>query len=489
MKKHKNIFAAIAVSGMVIAASLAFTALAQVSGLALVKYPIAVLGNCKDQADCKTFCAAPANMLACVNFAGQNGMLSGEELRVSKIVAEKVAAKATPGGCSTKDSCESYCQGNVERLDECISFGEELGVISASDLAEAKKIAVALHSGAQMPGSCKTKQDCENYCSEGAHIDECLNFAEASGIIPAEELAQARKVAPFLKNGETPGACKTKATCDAYCTDDANFNECVGFAEKVGFISSEDAAMAKKVGGKGPGGCKSKDECMNYCNQDEHADECAVFAQEKGLLTTEQQEMVSTGIDRLIDGLAQIPEEVKGDVVACLEEKIGKDKFQKVLAKQAMLTQAQGSSIQGCFAGIAEKMQAKMMQGGGAPSGAVPSGMIPNKEDVLKNLPDNIPPDMRAQIEQQIESQMKSGMPAGVPSSAGSPMVPPPPPPASSGSDGSMGISGTVAAPKNVPEIPIPTMPKIDCSIFDKVPSCDMVPAGAPRDMCVKCKG
>lgn len=487
MKNHKNIFAALAVSCAMIACSLAFTALAQVADTSAsnIKYPIAVLGNCKDQANCKAYCTDAKNMLPCVTFAEQKGLLSGEDLRVSKIVAQKIADKATPGGCTTKDSCETYCQGNVENINECISFGEELRVIPASDLAEAKKIASALKSGAKMPGSCKTKKDCENFCANGTHIDECLNFAEAAGIIPAEELAQARKVAPFLKNGQTPGACTTKASCDEYCANDANFSECVGFAEKAGFISSEEATMAKKVRGKGPGNCKGKDECMNYCNQDEHADECATFAQEKGLLTAEEQALVSGGVDKLISGLEQIPPEVKGDVVACLEGKIGKDKFQKVLAKQAMLTKAQGDSIQGCFAGITEKMQAKMMQGVGAPSGSGGMGQAPSREDIMKNIPDNVPTEMRAQIEAQIESQMKGGAPAGIPVGAGAPPSMPTPP----SGDGTMGISGTGGSPENVPKIPTPTMPNIDCSAFSRVPSCDMVPSGTPRDMCVKCKG
>ena len=185
--KYKNIFiAVIAALGMISFSS--FIAFAQTSAPASVGYPIAELGGCKDQSACKDFCAKGENMLACVNFAEKKGMLSGEDLRISKIVAQKVANKETPGGCSTKETCESFCQGKVDNINECIAFGEELGVIPKADLAEAKQIAAALSHGAKMPGSCKTKGECETFCSVGSHIDECLNFAEAAGILPADQL-------------------------------------------------------------------------------------------------------------------------------------------------------------------------------------------------------------------------------------------------------------------------------------------------------------
>lgn len=467
MKKHKNIFIALAVSVVMVAGS----ALAQT--VAGVNYPIAPLGGCTDKADCRDYCGKPDNMKECVMYAEQAGLLSGEDLRISKIVAEKISKKETPGGCATKDSCELYCQGNVERLNECISFGENLGIIPPEDLAEAKKIMNALKSGAKMPGNCKEKHQCEQYCAAPAHIEECLDFAEASGIISAEEIAEARKVAPFLKNGETPGACTTKKACKEYCDNDANFNECIGFAEKAGFVSGEEATLAKKVGGKGPGGCKGKEACTNFCNDEANAAECANFAKEKGLLTAEQEENLNTGMDRLKAGLEQIPEEAKGEVVACLENAVGKEKLARLLSKQDVPTQAMGDKIQLCFANIAQIMQVKMMQGGGG-GGAGP-GAMPAKEDIMKNLPDNIPPEMRAKIESQIETQMPKNIPTG----AGGP-------PAGMGMGGAS-TGGAVAAPPP----PSVTTPKVDCGAFAAMPSadfCSRVPAGV-QDACRKCKG
>jgi hypothetical protein len=476
MKKYKNIFVAVALSiGSIALSTMLASAQSAVPGT--VGYPIAELGGCKNQADCKDFCAKGDNMVACVNFAEKKGMLSQEELRISRIVAEKVAKKETPGGCTTKESCESFCQGKVENINKCISFGEELGVIPASELAEAKKIASALEKGAKMPGACKTKNECENFCAIGSHIDECLNFAESAGILPAEELAQARKVAPFLKNGETPGKCTTKDTCDAYCKDDAHFEECIGFAEKAGFISAEDSAMAKKVGGKGPGGCKGKEECLAYCDKEENATECATFAKDKGLLTKEQEDNINTGVDRMKAGLDQIPPEAKAEIIACLENSIGKEKFDRIMAKQDMPTQSIGGKIEACFGKIEEIMKAKMMPSGGIPGGAT-GGQPPSKEDIMKNLPAGIPAEMREKIEKQIESQTSSGGTMQAPPSG----ISIPPPPAGIPTGAPIG-----AMPPTEAVMPIGA-PNVDCSVFSQVPSCDYI-SGAGHDLCTKCKG
>ncbi|MCX6736352.1 MAG: hypothetical protein NTZ13_04680 [Candidatus Parcubacteria bacterium] len=464
MKQHKNIFisAVFAVAMILFSTAMVY---AQNVSPGNIGYPIPELGNCRNQSACKDFCEKGGNMVACINFAEKKGMLSGEELSVSKIVAEKVASKQTPGGCTTKESCESFCQGKVDNINECIAFGEELGVIPASELAEAKKIASALSKGSKMPGACKTKNECESFCAVGSHIDECLNFAEAAGILPADQLAEARKVAPFLKNGETPGKCQTKDECNAYCDEDSHFDECIGFAEKAGFISAEDSAMAKKVGGKGPGGCKGKDECTAYCDKEENATACANFAKEKGLLTAEQEENINTGVDRMKAGLEQIPEEARGEIISCLENSLGKDKFDRIMAKQDMPTQSMGGKIEACFGKVEEIIKAKMMPSGGIPSGAGDSGSVPSKEEIMKNIPSTVPAAMREQIEKQIEIQT---------STAGAMKAPPTniPSVASPG--------GAVSAGMGVPSV--------DCSMFASVPSCDYV-QGQGHDLCEKCKG
>lgn len=429
---------------------------------AAITYPIIELGSCTNKQSCKTYCDQSDHMQACVVFAEKRGLLRGEDLRVSKIVAEKIATKQTPGGCTSQASCEAYCNGNAEHLNACLAFGEQLGVIPKAELEEARKIALALTKGATLPGSCKTKNECERYCAVGAHIDECLNFAEASGILPPDQLAEARKVAPFLRSGETPGKCDSKASCEAYCADNSHFTECLGFAEKAGFVSADDAALARKTGGKGPGGCTSQVSCESYCADESHAAECIAFAKEKGLLTKQQQELVDTGIDQLNTALSQLPEEVRPEIMTCLQSAAGnQDKLNRLLSKQEVPTRAVGDKIQACFAHVDQIVQKAMMakyrQGvgiPGAPGGGVQEGALPAMP------PGNVPP-----------------APGVTPSM---PAIPP-------------GVNGQ---PPIIPAgVPIPTPSSITggtgadiCAAFSSIPSCDYVPAGAARDACLKCK-
>jgi hypothetical protein len=467
----------IAISAFVLALSGATVVFAQTGvptiDASKVSYPIAELGSCKNQSDCRAYCEQASHMQACVAYAEKQGLLTGEDLRVSKIVAEKIATKQTPGGCTSKQSCETYCAGNVVHLKECVAFGEELGVIPSSDLAEAKKIMSALEQGAQMPGGCKTKGECESYCAAGAHIDECLSFAEASGILSPEKLAEAKKVAPFLKSGETPGGCQSKDACEAYCADNSHFDQCLTFAQKAGFVSAEDAAIARKTGGVGPGGCKGKDACEAYCNDEAHAAECLAYAKEKGLLSAEDEKLVDNGIDQMKQALDAMPAEARTQVMGCLNTSIGNDEVARLLSKQDVPTKQMGDKIKACFANVADIIKRVMMEKAGAGAGGQ-SGTQgpPSAEEVMKSIPDSVPTEMRTQIEQQIQQQIQGAggqPPAGMPS--GSPGGVPSGPPAGAPT-GPSGGQGSAQM----------------CASFAAVPSCDYIPAGQARDLCVQCK-
>jgi len=233
-------------------------------------------------------------MSACISYGEQKGMISAKEAKLSKKVAERLKAGTMPGNCKTKDECEKFCQGNISSLEKCLSFVDEVG-ISNANIDEGKKVLKALKEGAIMPGNCKDKSSCETYCQDSQHIDECLDFAGKAQILSASDLAEARKVAPFLKSGKTPGSCKTKEDCNNYCNSDSHSTECVDFAETAGFISKDEAEMAKKAGGKGPGECKSTEECNKYCQDQSHMQECIDFGIKVGAIKTEDVQKIKEG--------------------------------------------------------------------------------------------------------------------------------------------------------------------------------------------------
>lgn len=423
----KTIFKKYILGGLV---GFAFIGIAFAQTEAII-FPIPELGGCKDTKACKTYCDDKNNMLSCVNYAEKNNMINKEEADIARRVLPQLQSKETPGQCDSRKSCEAYCQNSPEHIDECVAFAEKAGALSGEDLAQAKKVAQALKSGTKLPGGCTGKGKCEEYCSDTSHIDECLDFAEKSDIIPRSEIAEARKVSKFLKDGSTPGKCKSKGECMTYCSDDSHLDECINFAEKSGLVPQEEIDMARKVGGKGPGGCKSQQECATYCDDQSHAKECADFAVEKGLVTDEQKDLIKNAAQKIKEGLAQSPEEARPKIESCLNE-VFNGKLQEVLAGSVGITKTQGDKISGCFQKVIQEVM--MNKAGGAAAGAAGAGRYtsplgksggkaPSMDEIKKQIPDNVPPEMRAKIEEQIQEKINQGgsgaVPAGAPSNVG----------------------------------------------------------------------
>lgn len=239
-------------------------------------------GGCASREECREYCEDIAHIEVCVAFAEKTDVMPAEELEEAKRVRAAVKSGVKfPGNCKSKNECEQYCE-NTAHMEECIAFAEKTGMISGEELAMAKKFLPLIRSG-KTPGGCARKEQCETYCEEPEHMDECLSFAEKNGLIPPEELADARKFIPYMKRGETPGGCRRKEECEAYCSQEGNFEECIAFALKIGAMSEEDASLARETKGKGPGGCTSKEACMEFCFKPENRETCANFAREHKL--------------------------------------------------------------------------------------------------------------------------------------------------------------------------------------------------------------
>lgn len=282
-----------------------------------VIYPVAELGNCKNEPECKAYCDLAENVKQCLAFAKKYQLLPEEEIRL----AEKVlGVKGGPGGCNSRASCESYCN-DVVNIEVCIAFAEENGLMKGKELEEAKKVRAAVQSGQKLPGGCRNKTACENYCKNPEHIDECMAFAESSGFLSPEELEQAKKFMPLIKSGQTPGGCKTKDECEAYCESDEHMDECIDFAIKHGMIPEEEKKHIeafKKAGGKGPGGCKGK-QCKAFCENPANQQTCFEWAKESGILKEEDLQRMEAGKQQLQQSLGQMPPEAK----ECVEKIIG----------------------------------------------------------------------------------------------------------------------------------------------------------------------
>jgi len=362
-KQHYSILVlatSFVISGMLVANAQTNTggiAIAPVVNPANITYPIPELGNCTDQNNCKTYCNVVANMPACLDYAKAHNLMKSDDVERARKMAN-LAKTGGPGGCKNQNECETYCE-NTDHLNECVAFAEKENLVPREALQEMQRINKVLRGGGQLPGGCKSKNECEAFCSNSANMEQCVAFAEKSGMLSGKELEDAKRVMPFIAKGETPGACKTKADCEKYCADSSHAMECVAFAEKAGFISKEDADMARKTGGKGPGGCTSKESCDAFCNAKENQDSCFAFAKQHGLIKPEELQSIKEGMSRLRMGMGQFP----GEVVQCLKDKLGADAVGKIESGQMAPNKELGDIIKNCFEAFKPKMKAKIEEG------------------------------------------------------------------------------------------------------------------------------
>lgn len=283
------------------AALVSSSAIARAVSVKDVVFPVAELGNCRSEGECRAYCEQRDNadiIRACLSFAGKYNLLPRDVVAQGEKFAD-VAALGGPGGCRDEKSCVAYCE-DVAHIQECTSFVERYKLLPPDKLVEMKKFASAIKAGAKPPGNCNNKESCLAYCENPDHIDECLAFAEKAGFIAPDELAMAKKVAPFLKSGETPGGCKSKAECEAYCSDTSHFEPCLTFAQKLGFMSAREAELLKKVQGRSPGDCargapeQAGARCAAFCNDPANTQTCMKFAAQMGIITAEEASQVGS---------------------------------------------------------------------------------------------------------------------------------------------------------------------------------------------------
>lgn len=267
-------------------------------------------GGCQGKDACEQFCEDTANIETCLDFAQKNDLMSSEEIEEGKKLAKALKEGASlPGGCRNKTACEAYCE-DPSHMEECLNFAERAGFIPPGELEEAKKVAKAMSSGIRPPGNCRGKTQCEEYCSNPDNMETCMDFAVKAGLMPPEELEQAKKMIPLMKQGQMPGGCRGKSECESYCQDESHTQECMEFAVKAGFMKPEEAEQFRKTGGKGPGGCKGKNECEAFCNDPANQETCFGFAKEHGLIPEDQLQNLEEGTRMLKEQLGNTPPEV-----------------------------------------------------------------------------------------------------------------------------------------------------------------------------------
>ena len=362
----------------------------QQKNLSNIQYPIAELGNCVDQASCKTYCDSPDNTSACVNFAEQKNLFTKNEVATAKKFID--TGSKGPGSCSGQAACEQYC-GDPTHIEECTAFAEKNGMMSDQQLQDSKKVVAAIKSGLKPP-ACAGPEKCSAYCSSSLHMQECMAFSLAAGIVPDNQKEQMQKTLDAFKQGIKPPACQPNPpgqsgqsgqsggsnegqgfnpgsgvngngpglknnssqpnqpeqsgqglqACDQYCADPSHVEECVKFSVAIGNMTEEQGQNSIKNGNKGPGGCIGKDACDTFCNNPDNQETCFNFAKDNGMISENQSQQSPAEQQRIRDYFSTISPEV----LDCLNSSVGADVVEK-MKTGSVSGRKPGDAINQCF--------------------------------------------------------------------------------------------------------------------------------------------
>ncbi|MEK7652573.1 MAG: hypothetical protein AAB334_01335 [Patescibacteria group bacterium] len=277
-------------------------------------------GGCISPRECDAYCRVEENIRECMNYSVNNGYISKEE--ADGIIAK--TEKGGPGRCKSKNECDNFCK-NPENADECFSFVVDEGKITKEEAEfmkgrmregprrpkqptpeegiDTEKVQTILKEQTG-PGGCTNIQECQKYCMDFNHVQECMEFAVKHRITKTPGDLERMKKMSQIKSG--PGGCMGPDECDRFCSKEENRDECFRFTKENQLMSEEEIQkMEKEIeivkklqGGEmvGPGGCKNPVECNKFCSDQTNIEKCINFGGQHGMLNkdTVQQMMGKT---------------------------------------------------------------------------------------------------------------------------------------------------------------------------------------------------
>ena len=207
-----------------------------------LQFPIAELGGCENFAACEVYCDTPGHRQVCSNFAKAHGF-------------EPPKDKRGPGGCTSDEECQKFCQANPNNV-ECNKGRDEFCQANPDKCKKG-------------PGGCTSDEECKKYCQNNPTNEECKKGKE--------EYCQ--KNPDQCQEQKGPGGCVSEEECKKYCQANPNDPECQ--KNKIQYCQEHPQECQDNQGGSGPktgpGGCQSDEECKKYCEQPEHKTECQQF--------------------------------------------------------------------------------------------------------------------------------------------------------------------------------------------------------------------
>lgn len=105
---------------------------------------------------------------------------------VAAIEADGGPGQCAVGASDPKAACKQYCSVSTN-IQECVAYGKSHHLFSSDQESKADSVVTAVQNG-QLPGNCTSKDSCQSYCEQ--HRDECMAFAQAHGLTVAQGQGQ-----------------------------------------------------------------------------------------------------------------------------------------------------------------------------------------------------------------------------------------------------------------------------------------------------------
>ncbi len=310
-------------------------------------------GGCNSPQSCESFCSNINNIETCLKFAEDNGFKDKKIEEGKKISAYLKSGGKMPGGCTSEASCKSYCS-DFNHAEECFAFAEKVGLDTeeeaggpAGEKLEPEKFKkfIELAKKGETPGGCKSKEQCESYCQSESNREECIAFGEKMGFIDKKKAELFRKT-----GGKGPGGCNSEASCKAHCNDPANQEACFKFAEEHGLIGEEEIKHAKEGFVRLRQGLENAPPEVASCLKSTLGPNIIEDIQ-AGKLTPGQEigDRVKSCFEKFghqgdpKEAFSQAPPEM----ISCVKEKLG-DVFEKIKSGEAMPTPEMGDAFRVC---------------------------------------------------------------------------------------------------------------------------------------------
>jgi hypothetical protein len=296
-------------------------------------------GGCRSENDCRAYCSDFSHAEECFEFAKAAGIV--------QVKGDVARPGGRPGGPPGDDDIPSPEQ--FQKLMELSKSG-------------------------QTPGGCTSKDACEAYCEIPGHIEECVAFAEKVGFMSKEEAAMVRKA-----GGKGPGGCSSPRECEAFCNNPANRETCFKFAEEHGLISEEDKRRMQEGLVQMRAGIEHAPPEVAACLKSTVGPNIIDDIQSgKFMPGPEIGDRMRDCFEKFghREGPQDIFQNAPPEVMACLKEKIG-SKFEAIKAGKEMPTPEMADAFRVCFQSVQFERQFTgegEFGGPGGPRGEGPQG-------------------------------------------------------------------------------------------------------------------